>query len=92
MRDNRGIKVMIAAPNGIAEYRFPEEAHDLSYIDFLSNPTTSYKAGLARNTGNPQVAGPFYLSDEVRAMAVLNPVYEGEGKFHFFCLFLYIQL
>ena len=84
MRDNRGIKVMIAAPNGIAEYRFPEEAHDLSYIDFLSNPTTSYKAGLARNTGNPQVAGPFYLSDEVRAMAVLNPVYEGEGKFHRF--------
>ena len=84
MRDNRGIKVMIAAPNGIAEYRFPEEAHDLSYIDFLSNPTTSYKAGLARNTGNPQVVGPFYLSDEVRAMAVLNPVYEGEGKFHRF--------
>ena len=84
MRDNHGIKVMIAAPNGIAEYRFPEEAKDFSYIDFMSAPATGYKAGLARNTGNVQVAGPFFLSENVRAMAVLNPVYEGEGKFHRF--------
>ena len=84
MRDNHGIKVMIAAPNGIAEYRFPEEAKEFSYIDFMSAPATGYKAGLARTTGNVQVAGPFYLSESVRAMAVLNPVYEGEGKFHRF--------
>ena len=84
MRDNHGIKVMIAAPNGIAENRFPEEAKDFSYIDFMSAPATGYKAGLARNTGNVQVAGPFFLSENVRAMAVLNPVYEGEGKFHRF--------
>lgn len=84
MRDNHGIKVMIAAPNGIAEYRFPEEAKEFSYIDFMSAPATGYKAGLARNTGNVQVAGPFFLSENVRAMAVLNPVYEGEGKFHRF--------
>ncbi|MCI6199853.1 MAG: diguanylate cyclase [Succinivibrionaceae bacterium] len=84
MRDNHGIKVMIAAPNGIAEYRFPEEAKGFSYIDFMSAPATGYKAGLARNTGNVQVAGPFFLSENVRAMAVLNPVYEGEGKFHRF--------
>ena len=75
---------MIAAPNGIAEYRFPEEAKEFSYIDFMSAPATGYKAGLARTTGNVQVAGPFYLSESVRAMAVLNPVYEGEGKFHRF--------
>ena len=84
MRDNHGIKVMIAAPNGIAEYRFPEEAKEFSYIDFMSAPATGYKAGLARTTGNVQVAGPFYLSESVRAMAVLNPVYEGEGKSHRF--------
>ena len=84
MRDNHGIKVMIAAPNGIAEYRFPEEAKEFSYIDFMSAPATGYKAGLARTTGNVQVAGPFFLSENVRAMAVLNPVYEGEGKFHRF--------
>ena len=84
MRDNHGIKVMIAAPNGIAEYRFPEEAKEFSYIDFMSAPATGYKAGLARTTGNVQVAGPFYLSESVRAMADLNPVYEGEGKFHRF--------
>ena len=84
MRDNHGIKVMIAAPNGIAEYRFPEEAKEFSYIDFMSAPATGYKAGLARTTGNVQVAGPFFLSESVRAMAVLNPVYEGEGKFHRF--------
>lgn len=84
MERNRGraINSVQLAPKGVVRYIYPLQGNEAGMLDLFATTDRAEEARLARDTGEPVIAGPFVMRQGGYGAFIRNPIFlqDEEGR------------
>lgn len=73
--DNKAIRSLQLAPNGVVTFVYPLQGNEEAFGDLFSDPNRKAEAEYARDSGNMTLAGPYELEQGGLGAVARRPIY-----------------